>query len=208
MPGMTRLSAIAARYGSRSLFVVLIIAFGRLDRLRQRWVLFNWRLWTKGQKGKRIKPGRQVEVTPGSVLRLGDDVYIGSRCTFEVGVNPIATVTIGSNTWISRDCCIVCRNNITIGKNVLIGEFVSLRDTTHSHSDLARPIKSQGDIIGSITIEDDVWIGRGVIIIGRQEGMVIGQGAIIGANSVVTRSVPSMAVVGGVPARAIRSRLA
>lgn len=204
---MNRLTSIISRYGLRSPFVVSIIALGRIDRLRQRWVLFQWRIWTKGPKGKRIKLGRQIEVTPGSVLRLEDDIYIGPRCTFEVGVNPAATVTIGSNTWISRDCYIACRNNITIGKNVLIGEFASLRDTTHSHSDLTRPIKNQGDVIGSIVIEDDVWIGRGALIMGRQEGTVIGQGAIIGANSVVTKSVPPMTVVGGVPARTIRSRL-
>jgi len=163
-------------------------------------------MWTKGGKGKRIMPGRQIEITPGSVLILGDDVYIGSRCTFEIGINPMASVAIGSNTWISRDCCVVSRNSITIGRNVLIGEFVSIRDTTHAHSDPTRPIKHQGDIIGSIVVEDDVWIGRGALLLGREEGVVIGRGAIIAANSVVTRSVPAMAIVGGVPARLIRSR--
>jgi acetyltransferase-like isoleucine patch superfamily enzyme len=163
-------------------------------------------LYTRGSKGKRIVLGRQIEITPGSKLTLGDDIHIGPRCSFEIGVNPAASVSIGSNTWISRDCCIVSRNNITVGRNVLIGEFVSLRDTTHASADVTRSIKGQGDIIGSIEIQDDVWIGRGVIILGREEGVVIGRGAIVGANSVVAKSVPAMTIVGGVPAHPIRPR--
>lgn len=204
--GMKRLVLIVSRYGFRSPVVVLIILLRRMDRLRQRWVLFNWRMWTKGTKGQHIELGRQIEVTPGSVLTLGNNVHIGSRCSFEIGVNPAASVTIDANTWISRDCIITSNNHIAIGRNVLIGEFVSLRDTTHAYSDLTRPISRQGDIVGSITIEDDVWIGRGVLILGSQGGVVIGRGAIIGANSVVSRSIPPMTIVGGVPARVIRSR--
>jgi acetyltransferase-like isoleucine patch superfamily enzyme len=203
---MDRLSSIFSRYGFRSPVVVLVIALTRLDRIRQHWVLLNWRLYTRGAKGKRIALGRQIEVTPGSKLTLEDDIHIGSRCSFEISVNPAASVTIGSNTWISRDCCIVSCNSITIGRNVLIGELVSLRDTTHAHADATRSIKSQGDIVGSIEIRDDVWIGRGALILGRPTGTVIGRGAVIGANSVVTRSVAPYSVVAGAPARLIRMR--
>jgi len=54
---------------------------------------------------------------------------------------------------------------------------------------------------GDITLERDVWLGTGAVIL---PGVTIGEGAVVGANSVVTRSVPPYTVVGGVPARRIK----
>jgi len=145
-------------------------------------------------------------VTPGSHLNLGDNLFIGARCIFEVSVNPLASVTIASNTWITHDCHICSYNRIDIGSDVLIGEFVSLRDSSHSYSDHTIPMKNQSDVRGHIVIEDDVWIGRGCLIQSKAEGVVIGRGAIIAANSVVSRSIPGMEVWGGAPARFIKRR--
>lgn len=203
---MGRVLTIWQRYSWRTPFVVLAIGcirFGKSrDFLFQTWL----RLVTKGKKGKGISYGRDITISPGAQLDLGDNLYIGSRCTFEITVNPPGFVTIGANTWISRDCHICSNASIQIGANVLIGEFVSIRDTTHDYADINRPIKQQRDIVGHIIIEDNVWIGRGTLILGRPEGVVIGQGAVIGANSVVSKSVPAFTVVAGAPAKFVRSR--
>jgi acetyltransferase-like isoleucine patch superfamily enzyme len=61
----------------------------------------------------------------------------------------------------------------------------------------------QGHVFGDINIEDDVWIGANVTILG---GVNIGRGSIIGAGAVVTKNVPSMAIAAGVPARLIKWR--
>jgi acetyltransferase-like isoleucine patch superfamily enzyme len=58
---------------------------------------------------------------------------------------------------------------------------------------------------GGITIEDEVWLGHGVIVL---SGVRIGKGAVIGAGSVVTRDVPDGAVAVGVPARIVKTRAA
>jgi acetyltransferase-like isoleucine patch superfamily enzyme len=65
------------------------------------------------------------------------------------------------------------------------------------------PIRQQGSTSRGIQIEDDVWIGHGCSIL---DGVVIGRGAIVAAGSVVTKNVPSFAVVGGVPARVLKQR--
>ncbi len=203
---MRRLLAIWQRYSWRTPFVVMAIGYLRLGKIRgflfQTWL----KLITKGEKGRNIFYGRDIMISPGAQLVLGDNLYIGSRCVFEITVNPFGIVTIGENTWISHDCHICSNASVQIGANVLIGEFVSIRDTTHEYADISRPIKQQGDILGQIIIEDNVWIGRGALILGRPEGVVIGEGAVIGANSVVSKSVPPFAVVAGTPAKFIRSR--
>jgi acetyltransferase-like isoleucine patch superfamily enzyme len=203
---MSRISSIFGRYGRRTFIVVLALTGARLVRMKRTLTLKWLNLTTLGKKGKGIVLGQDVYINPGGYLELGDGIHIGDRCIFEVGVNPPSCVIVGSDTWLSHDCHISSCRSVTIGNHVLIGEFVSVRDSTHRYESADIPIKRQGDILGSITIEDDVWVGRGCLIQGRPEGVVLGRGAIIAANSVVTRSIPAMQVWGGVPARFIKER--
>ena len=201
-----RLTEIIGRYGWRTPLVVFLLGCQRMAGPRQT-LLINWlKLTTSGRKGRGIYCGRGVSCTIGSRLTIHDHVFIGARCFFEISINPQATVSIGSSSWVSHDCHIASRKSVSIGEQVLIGEFVSIRDSTHCYADTEVPIKIQKDIIGFISIEDDVWIGRGCLIQGKPEGIVIGRGAIIAANSVVSRSIPAMEIWGGVPAHFIKKR--
>ncbi len=74
---------------------------------------------------------------------------------------------------------------------------------THNFENCDIPMRTQGLKNISVTIEDDVWIGSRVIIL---PGIKIGKGSIIGAGAVVTKDVPEYSIVGGVPAKLIRSR--
>ena len=186
--------------------MMLVLAVTRWVRFRERLALIRLSLLTRGNKGRRIRLGRHVSLAPGSFLSLDDDIYIGDRCTFEIYVNPEARVSIGSNTWLSHDLHLQSAAQVTIGRNVLIGEFVSIRDTTHSYQDPVVPIKNQSDVSNPVIVEDDVWIGRGCLIQAKAPGIVIGRGSIVGANSVVTSSIPPMEVWVGTPAKMLKRR--
>lgn len=114
------------------------------------------------------------------------------------------TIIIGNNCHIGEYNHITSITNITIGNNVLTGRNVLITD--HSHGDRddltlppkKRPLKTKG----GISIGNNVWIGDKVVIL---SGVTIGDGAIIGANSVVTKNVQELSVVAGIPAKLIKS---
>lgn len=142
-------------------------------------------------------------------MEVGRQVFIGRNSTFVIGEAPGFSeqpLIIGDNTWISEGFLLLSMRGVRIGKNVLIGESVSVRDSTHQYGDPNRPIREQGDVYGTIIIEDDVWVGRGCLIQGRPEGVIIGRGAILAANSVASRSIPPLEIWGGTPARFIKKR--
>jgi galactoside O-acetyltransferase len=93
---------------------------------------------------------------------------------------------------------------IRIGRDCLIGPNVVMRTTNHRYERTDIPMYMQGHDAGSIVIEDNVWIGANVILL---PNITIGSGAIVGAGSVVTKSVPTMTIAAGVPARIIKSRI-
>jgi acetyltransferase-like isoleucine patch superfamily enzyme len=78
-----------------------------------------------------------------------------------------------------------------------------MRTADHDFSRTDIPIQNQGHDHEDIIIEDDVWIGANTIVL---KGVNIGRGAIIGAGAVVTKSIPSMAIAVGIPAKPLRYR--
>lgn len=201
-----RLRAARVRYGWRTPFVAVAALVQGARRAASTARALGWRVTTRGEKGEGVRIGARTHVTPGSHIDFGAGVTVGEDSTFEISVLPAARLSVGAKTWISHHCHICSYGNITIGESVLIGEFVSIRDSSHSFVVTAVPIREQADVIGTIRIDDDVWIGRGAVIIGSPEGVSIGRGAVIGANSVVTRSIPAMEVWAGAPCRLLRTR--
>lgn len=126
------------------------------------------------------------------------DEYEGERFTPEI--------IIGNNVCFNTDCHIGCINKVVIGNNVLLASRIYISD--HSHGKINEDVKTISPANrklfskGPVIIEDDVWIGEGVCIM---PGVTIGKSSIIGANSVVTKSIPPYSIVGGVPARILKS---
>lgn len=114
-------------------------------------------------------------------------------------------ITIGKNCSFGLACHITAIGEITIGNNLLTGQYVIISDNSHGSStidqSLIPPAKRRLISKGPIRIGDNVWIGDRVAIL---SGVTIGDGAIIGTNAVVTHDVPARSVVGGVPARVLK----
>jgi acetyltransferase-like isoleucine patch superfamily enzyme len=178
---------------------------------RQIFAMRRWKIWLFccAEIGARAVIEKGCIFSPGAWLIIGKEVHIGRNSSFYMGEKDSLCprpVQIGDRTWISDGFLLLSISGVKIGNNVLIGEYVSIRDATHDYRNSEVNIRDQADVHGTLVIEDDVWIGRGCLIQGKPEGVVIGRGAIIGANSVVTRSIPAMEIWGGVPARFIKSR--
>lgn len=117
-------------------------------------------------------------------------------------------ITLGNNCSIGANSHITAINCISIGNNVRMGNHILITDNAHGASnrellDMApnyRPLYSKGPVI----IEDNVWIGEKASIL---PGVHIGQGCIIGANSVVTKDIPAYSIVGGNPAKIIKVQI-
>ena len=124
---------------------------------------------------------------------------------------PLKKQILNSELIIGEGCAfgaynhITCANKIIIGNNILTGKWVTITDNSHGETNMEmlmsnpkyRPLYSKGPVI----IGNNVWIGDKVTIL---PNVRIGDGAIIAANSVVTKDVPSYSVVGGIPAKILK----
>jgi acetyltransferase-like isoleucine patch superfamily enzyme len=113
-------------------------------------------------------------------------------------------IYLGDNIYIAPNFHISARN-LKIGNNVLIGPNLLLECDDHLFNNIGKTIWSTRDArnIGSVEIEDDVWIGGNVTIL---KNVKIGEGSVIGAASVVTKSLPPYSVCFGSPCRPVKVR--
>src|SRR5579872_6157586 len=108
-------------------------------------------------------------------------------------------IRVGHRVFINQNCTLYDFAEISIGDDVMIGPNVSL--ITEGHP--VAPSQRRACVIGKpIVIERNVWIAAGATIIG---GVTVGENSVVAAGSVVTKDVPRNALVGGNPARLIRS---
>ncbi len=111
-------------------------------------------------------------------------------------------IRIGRNSLIGEYNVIRGQGGVTIGDRVYTSPFVQIVAVNHVFDDPHRPFVDQGITAEGIVIEDDVWIGSGVVI---TDGVHIGHGAVVAGGAVVTTDVAPHTIVGGVPAKVIRT---
>ncbi|MDW1821128.1 acyltransferase [Vibrio sp. Vb1018] len=149
--------------------------------------------------------GRCIFYGSAKLGSSGVGITISHKCSFGDGffisASKGANIKIGHNVSVNTGCHLVAVKYIEIGENTAIGEFVSIRDQNHRFCDTQRGISSQGYDSSPVSIGRNVWIGRGCYI---GAGVKIGDFSVVGANSVVTKDIPSNVVVAGNPARVIR----
>lgn len=161
-----------------------------------RYVLSAWRFETAGPRGSL---GPDVRI-------LGDTrIHLGPRVALRRGVimGGGGELKIGARTAINEGSMIAATLSVTIGEDCMFAPRVYVLDVDHRFDSREIPIARQGYLRSPVVIEDDVWIGAHAVI---TRGVRIGRGAIIAANSVVTKDVPPYAIAGGVPARVIKFR--
>jgi len=125
-----------------------------------------------------------AEVHGTGMVRIGRDTLLYPFLHLET--EDEGSITIGDGVVISRGVQIVARAKIVIGNGTMIGEYTSIRDANHARM-AGLPIRDSGYSSRPITIGNEVWIGRGVAVLG---GVTIGDGATVGANAVVIHDVP------------------
>lgn len=136
--------------------------------------------------------------------------HFGKNAAFRPGSYTVAPskISLGKNVVIRPNSFLFAfpgkeqEGHITIKDNVLVGSGVHIYVSNHSFSDISRPIIEQGhDKPKDVLLNEGCWIGANSIILG---GVTIGKNAVIGAGSVVTRSVPAYCVAVGNPAKIIK----
>lgn len=132
--------------------------------------------------------------------RMGE----GSHVSTQVSIISPENVFLDERVGVANRVILDGRGGISIGKDSIIGFESIILSCTHKSSSRDIPIRDQGMYQKKISIGEDVWIGARALIM---PGVKIGQGAIIGANAVVSRDVEPYAIMGGVPARLIKYRL-
>ena len=131
------------------------------------------------------------------IKMAGTNINIGRKSKIH------RNTVIGNNSGVGFGCQI--NNGVTIGNDVMMGPNVVMYTQNHVTTDVGVPMRCQGMTeIRPITIEDDVWIGANVCIL---PGVTIGRGSVLGACSVIAKSVPPFSVVVGNPGKVVKSRL-
>jgi acetyltransferase-like isoleucine patch superfamily enzyme len=186
----------------------LISRIARLLLVLTRRAGSSWRLLVIRLAYPQIRLGRSLYIGRGAILKAtdGGTMEIGDRTTVAPGA--VLNVrggrlTIGPDGFIGEGAMIVCQQAIVIGADALIAEHVTIRDQDHAFTDLKTPIHRQGFVTGPVTIGRDVWLGAKAVVL---KGVTIGDGAVIGAASVVSRDIPAMTIAAGAPAKPLRPR--
>jgi acetyltransferase-like isoleucine patch superfamily enzyme len=129
--------------------------------------------------------GKKVLIFPGCILHW------------------LENCRIGENVTIHDFCYIDAIGGITIGDDVRIAHNCSVITGQHKYDVPDKTIIDSGYTTAAVSIGNDVWVGTGAVIL---QGVTINDGAVIGANAVVTRDVPAYTVAAGNPAAVIKNR--
>lgn len=163
----------------------------------------GWYRYTSFISGlKKYEDGITVK---GPVYLWNDNVSIGTGTNVYQGVTfwGKGTIDIGRHVDIGINTVIYSNQEVRIGDNTLIAADCYIIDINHG-IEASEIIRMQKNVCkGPIIIEEDVWLGTGVKVM---SGVHIGKGAVIGAQAVVNKDIPSNAIAVGVPAKVIGYR--
>lgn len=158
--------------------------------------------------GRFVKLGDKVYMSAlgREGITLGDNVGLGaySRAIVSTSLNNIGSfIRIGNNVGIGEFAYLGGAGGLEIGDDCIIGQYFSCHPENHNYGDSESLIRLQGVTRKGIMIGKNCWIGSRVTIL---DGVAVGDGCIIAAGAVVTKSFPANSIIGGVPAKLLKAR--
>jgi len=172
-------------------------------RLKSRW----WYGLFLGAIGKGSYIHSPLVIARPDRIFLGNRVSIGPGARLEIiqsSETRLPSLIVGDGTNFEQNVHIACHSKIVIGENVSITARCSIVDVNHPfvNPDLTKSLASLiEDECSYVEIGDRVLLGIGTVVL---PNVRIGEGAVIGANSVVTRDIPPFAIAAGAPAKVLR----
>ena len=147
---------------------------------------------------------RSLNSAKSLFLRLNGAI-VGKRVVFYPGVwiAPGRNLAIGDDVDLALNVLIETSGGVTIGDRTLIGYGAKIFSSNHHIPPNHENIFGAGHSKRAVLIGKDVWLGANVIVL---PGRAIGDGAVVGAGSVVTKDVPAFTIVAGNPAKFVRVR--
>jgi len=167
---------------------------------RLAWLKLRWRKRLVLDGIAFVGPGVTLEIGKGAKLHLGRWSWIGHGTKIRAHEGE---VHIGAKTVMGQECTISSFQHVSIGRECIVADRVMLIDFDHGVVEVDRPIREQGIYKRDVRVGNNVWIGYGACIL---RGATVGDNAIVGTSTVVTKNVPDNAVVAGVPAQVLRMR--
>lgn len=149
----------------------------------------------KLHKGVKIR-SRNHSVSPS--INFGKNVIIHDNTYID---DYGGEIYIGDNSGIGQMCVVAGHGSLKIGKYCMIAGLTYIIPANHAFLNTEIAFANQGETKKGIVIEDNVWIGAGCVIL---DGIKIGSNSVVGAGSVVTKSIPSGVLACGNPAKVIK----
>ncbi len=174
--------------------------------------------------GKNVRIGCGVKIFNPQYVSLGDNVCIDDHCTLmarsERGItlqegvnlkygvyldteNAEGYIEVGKRVYIGTGCCLHAHKGLEIGDDSLLAQNITITPYSHRFDEPGKTIYSQGGFTKKIIIGRDCYLGMNVSVVYSAD---IGEGSVVGAGSVVVKTIPPFSVAVGVPAKIIRKR--
>ena len=173
---------------------LLIPAHQYRPRLWVKWFLNPFK--HKRERGSVIQGRTRMDLFPFNKFEIGKRSIIEDFATVNNGVGD---VKIGNDTIIGMGCVLI--GPVSIGNEVMLAQNIVISGLNHGYDDVSLSPAKQKVICKPIVISDDVWIGANAVI---TAGVSLGKHCIIGAGSVVTKSVPEYSIAVGNPAKVVK----
>jgi acetyltransferase-like isoleucine patch superfamily enzyme len=163
-----------------------------------------WLRATALLRAQRVHHGSWPSFT-GRAPRIANrgTMVVGSRFAVRSGqfraafrVEPGALLEIGDDVFVNQGTTVHASQYVRIGSHVRVGDVCAIYDTSFHEVD-----PGEGVEVAPVAIGDNVWLARGVVVL---PGATIGEGTVVGANSVVAGDIPPWVVAAGQPARVLR----